>query len=82
VQAAPSAGLWNGQTDEKELGLKYAVLDKILEKLVGKNGENKQIKVAAVAKELGVEAAVVKKVQKMVFSSAHKRQTPPVAPIA
>jgi NAD+ synthase len=30
IDKPPSAGLWNGQTDEKELGITYAQLDKFL----------------------------------------------------
>ena len=30
IQQAPSAGLWKGQTDEKEMGLPYKILDEIL----------------------------------------------------
>jgi len=30
IQKAPSAELWPGQTDEKELGLRYEVVDKLL----------------------------------------------------
>ena len=30
IDKAPTAGLWAGQTDEEELGIKYESLDKIL----------------------------------------------------
>ena len=33
VERPPSAGLWEGQTDESELGMSYAELDRALEAL-------------------------------------------------
>ena len=33
IEKAPSAGLWAGQTDEKEMGITYAELDEILERM-------------------------------------------------
>jgi len=42
IDKAPSAGLWEGQTDEGEIGMSYKRLDKILNylDLVGKYGEH------------------------------------------
>jgi NAD+ synthase len=34
IEKTPTAGLWKGQTDERELGVTYEVADKILEMLV------------------------------------------------
>lgn len=50
INKAPSAGLWEGQTDEKELGITYEQLDKILKtkkiskkiKILIKNTEHKR----------------------------------------
>ena len=36
VERRPSAGLWPGQTDEKELGYKYADIDRLLHYMVDK----------------------------------------------
>ncbi len=30
IEKPPTAGLWAGQTDEEELGIKYEILDRIL----------------------------------------------------
>jgi NAD+ synthase len=38
VNRVPTAGLWPGQTDEGEMGISYAELDDILERL--QKGEN------------------------------------------
>ena len=32
IEKAPSAGLWNGQTDEQDMGFSYAELEKYLNK--------------------------------------------------
>jgi len=33
INKAPSAGLWDGQTDEEELGIEYKVIDKYLNRI-------------------------------------------------
>ncbi len=63
----PSAGLWEGQTDEGEMGITYPELDSILEAL--ENGEADEA------------SPLVLKVKRMVESSAHKRATPPICPL-
>jgi NAD+ synthase len=68
VEKIPSADLWDGQSDEDEMGITYALLDLILETL-----ENHP--------EYLSELPFVKieKVQRMIAGSAHKRQLPPPA---
>jgi NAD+ synthase len=41
INKAPSAGLWAGQTDEGEMGITYAELDKILSGDLAGIGKNK-----------------------------------------
>jgi NAD+ synthase len=62
----PSAGLWEGQTDEGEIGLSYDKLDRILIALE-KDGDLSRF-----------ERAHVERVRAMVASSAHKRSLPPI----
>lgn len=57
----PTAGLWQGQTDEGEMGITYNELDDILDKFCNKK------KQAAVG-------AKVNKIKKMYKSSEHKRK--------
>jgi len=46
IEKTPTAGLWQGQTDEKELGVSYEVADKILTMLVdGKKDISAVIKI-------------------------------------
>ena len=60
ITKPPTAGLWQGQTDEKEMGITYNELDGILERL-----ENKKKQVSSKEK--------VNKVKKMIEGSRHKR---------
>jgi len=71
IEKKPTAGLWEGQTDEDELGISYRLLDEILWRLVdlGKSKEE-------IAKELGVPIEVVEHVENLVKGSEHKRRLP------
>jgi NAD+ synthase len=66
INKPPSAGLWEGQTDEDEIGLKYEFLDEIIYRIDNDlalndlNGDN------------------VKKVKAMMKSAHHKLIMPPV----
>jgi len=63
ISKAPTAGLWSGQTDEKEMGITYPELDEILERL-----ETKKKQVSSPKK--------VNRVKEMIKRSEHKRQGP------
>lgn len=63
INKPPSAGLWKGQTDEKELGISYEEIDKILN-FLEKGGK------------ISVEREKIRKVKKLFLSSQHKRETP------
>ena len=69
----PSADLWPGQTDEVELGLSYAELDRMLYWLVDRRRTREQI----IAMGFGV--AAVERVEQLIAGSEFKRQMPPVA---
>jgi NAD+ synthase len=65
VERAPSAGLWPGQTDEEELGISYEELDRVLTAI-------------ASAETAGIAPRTLKRVERMISTSAHKRTTPPI----
>ncbi len=67
INKVPTAGLWSGQTDEGEMGIDYATLDKILYGIELLMDDKK------ISEEIGVEISTVKKVRKMVEDSRHKR---------
>ena len=72
----PSAGLWAGQTDEKEIGLSYAEIDKILFQLVDKRMPKKEIIASGFKKES------VEKITRLIKNSEFKRKLPPIPKIS
>lgn len=74
IQKVPRAGLWAGQTDEDEIGIKYDVLDLILYGLV-----ELRMKPMEIAKQLEIPVDTVSRVLGMMQRSEHKRQPPPIA---
>jgi NAD+ synthase len=71
----PSAGLWEGQTDEAELGLPYTEIDQILRGLEELRTEEE------IAEITGLELDRVRNVAHRVAASRHKRRAPPVAKV-
>jgi NAD+ synthase len=68
IDRPPSAGLWEGQTDEEEMGITYEVLDATLAAIeAGETGD--------------LDPALLARVQQMIAASAHKRSMPPVCPL-
>ncbi len=61
----PGAGLWQGQTDEDEMGISYAELDRALVALQGSQTD-------------GRSDEVVERVRRMVSRSRHKRTPIPI----
>ncbi|CAB3289492.1 NH(3)-dependent NAD(+) synthetase [Methanocaldococcus lauensis] len=75
IEKPPSAGLWEGQTDEEELGIKYETLDKILKLYEeGKNPDE-------ISKELNVPLKDVEYVFNLIKKNEHKRTLPPTPEI-
>lgn len=77
VDKPPSAGLWDGQTDEGELGITYEELDRAL-KWIDYVSSNVSIMTKYMLdKEMQKrEPGYVKKVAELVKDSKHKRRTP------
>lgn len=70
IKAKPSAGLWEGQIDEDEIGMSYEKLDKILEYF-----EQPHLLVGNVF-NYGITEGEIKRVEKMIESTEHKRRLP------
>ena len=68
IKRPPTAGLWEGQTDEKEMGITYKMLDKAIEAIEKRNSS-------------GIDKQVLDKVKEMIEKSEHKRSKAPVFPI-
>ncbi len=75
IDRKPTAELWEGQTDEQEIGMKYSELDRILMGLERKFDDEKIIE------KMEVEKEQIKKVKEMIKGTVHKRIFPPVCKI-
>ncbi|BAA29251.1 NAD+ synthase [Pyrococcus horikoshii] len=71
VKKKPSAGLWEGQTDEDELGISYNLLDEILWRMI-----DLKIGKEEIAKDLGIPLSLVERVEELIKKSEHKRRLP------
>lgn len=76
IEKAPTAGLWTGQTDEEELGIKYELLDKILYLMTDEN-----LSIPEVAERLKIAENEVLRIKNMVEASKHKLSSPTIVEI-
>ena len=76
VRKAPSAELWEGQTDEDELGFTYAQADLILYFMVDRRARPEEL-VAS-----GFDGRLVARIRDMVRKSHFKRVTPLIAKVS
>ncbi|MFC7156632.1 NAD+ synthase [Halomarina halobia] len=72
VEKPPSAEMWEGQTDETEMGLTYDLLDAILALHV-----DGPLSKRATAETLDVAESAVERVEGLYAGSEHKRRMPP-----
>ena len=72
LDKVPRAGLWEGQTDEDELGHTYDEIDKVLK------GIEKQKDLTKIAEKNGLDPESVEDIKQMVTRSAHKRKQPTI----
>ena len=68
ISKPPTAGLWKGQSDEKELKLSYNQLDKIL------TGLERKIDIADIADITEVKRSEVERIKNLRIKSQHKRR--------
>lgn len=73
VNKAPSADLWEGQSDENELGYTYAQLDAVLRRYVEERATQEEL-----LKE-GFEEELVEMVIKRIYQNQFKRRMPLIA---
>jgi len=76
IKKAPSADLWQGQTDEGELGFTYEEVDQLLYLLV-----DQRYKPEACIKE-GFDRAFIERVMRMMRRNQFKRVMPPIAKLS
>lgn len=76
IDKAPSADLWEGQTDEGELGFTYEEVDKLLYLLVDQRYSPQE------AMEVGFDEKFVNSVTARIRRNQFKRMQPPIAKIS
>jgi NAD+ synthase len=76
IEKTPTADLWEGQTDEGELGFSYAELDRVLVKMV----DEKKSRAEMLAE--GENAKLMERVAVLIRGSAFKRKSAPIAWLA
>jgi NAD+ synthase len=74
VEKTPTAGLWEGQTDEGEIGVPYETIDEVLPPLVEEGLSPRRV-----AERTGVDAQAVRHLAALWRASEHKR-SPPASP--
>jgi NAD+ synthase len=76
ISKAPSADLWQGQTDEEELGISYAMADAIITLLVDERIPARSIP------DYGLPAEAVDRVMKLMSRNQFKRMPPIIAKLS
>lgn len=75
IKKKPSADLWEGQTDEGEMGITYELVDKYLFAKYEENKSHNELMKA------GFDSDFIEKVNSMIKKNEFKRKLPPVAKI-
>ncbi|MBI5000637.1 MAG: NAD+ synthase [Euryarchaeota archaeon] len=76
IKKVPTAGLWAGQTDERDLKIKYELLDQIL------HGIELGLTDATIARKAKAPVAEVARIRGLVRKTIHKRRMPLVPKMA
>jgi len=76
VDKHPSADLWQGQTDEEELGFTYSDVDELLYFMLERRFRHAELQ------ELGFEPRFVERVEDLVSVSQYKRRMPLIAKVS
>ncbi|UIP01391.1 NAD+ synthase (plasmid) [Halobaculum sp. CBA1158] len=77
VEKSPTAGFWEGQTDEEELGAGYDTLDRALRAIVDRGESPTDADSEPSSAGLDVDPTVVDTQLDRLRASAHKRSRPP-----
>jgi NAD+ synthase len=76
IEKAPSADLWEGQTDEGEIGVTYAKLDDLLFEMIDRQHSDDELV------RLGFEKTLIKKVRFMNQKNQFKSRMPMIAKVS
>jgi NAD+ synthase len=75
IEKAPSADLWEGQTDEGEIGITYAKLDELLLEMIDRHRSDEELG------KMGFAETLIKKVRLMNQKNQFKSRMPMIAKI-
>ena len=70
IEKIPPAGLWPGQTDEKELGIDYNTLDLVV------HGYDLKFDSKKISEQLQIEVSLVEDIINRIQRNEHKRRSP------
>ncbi len=76
IDQPPTAGFWEGQTDEGEFGRPYRTIDRVL------HGFEELLTEAEIAERTGLDLATVVEIARRVRAHRHKRRLPPIPKLA
>jgi NAD+ synthase len=76
IEKAPTADLWEGQTDEGEMGVTYARLDALLFEMVDERHSDEELKAMSFDPEL------IKRVRGLIQKNQFKRRPPVIAKVS
>jgi NAD+ synthase len=76
IEKAPSADLWEGQSDEEELGFQYAVVDVLLYYMIDERCTREELRA------MGFTDAFVDEISRRVRDSQYKRRPPLIAKLS
>jgi NAD+ synthase len=76
IEKAPSADLWEGQTDEKEMGVSYAKLDALLYEMIDERHSDEELL------KMGFDTSLIQKIRTMIQKNQFKRRPPVIAKVS
>ncbi len=76
IDKKPTADLWEGQTDEDELGISYRELDALLYQMIDERRNDEELQ------KLGFASDFIQQVRTMVRKNQYKRRPPIIAKIS
>ena len=76
VEKPPSADLWEGQTDEGEMGMTYASVDQLLFQMVDERRTDVELEA------LGFDHTLIRTVRRKIRTSQFKRRLPVIAKVS
>jgi NAD+ synthase len=76
IEKIPTADLWEGQSDEEELGSTYARLDALLYQLVDERRNDEELQ------KLGFDAGFIDRIKTLIRKNQFKRRPPLIAKVS